>query len=153
MSILSNLASGIHAQEFDSDDTITTTGAITAWMETNLGQLNALLYTEFSGAAAPLDLEAQGIYRELYLAHFYRKESRKALRGIVDTGIANGILSLTDGDSTVAFVNKNEVAKVFRLQAKDHQENLDKMVAQYQIWEAAPRQVGGIEASTGSGSY
>ena len=46
----------------------------------------------------------------------------------------------------MTFVNRNEVAKVYRGLANDSKANLDGLVAKYNIYEAAPQQVGGIDA-------
>ena len=112
MSVISDLASGIFTDEFDSDTGIATSGSIQAWLENNLGELNNLIYKDFSGASADLDTEAQSIHKELYLHSYYRKQSRNALRGISSSTSDNKILSLKDGESSVTFVNRNEVSKV-----------------------------------------
>jgi hypothetical protein len=52
----------------------------------------------------------------------------------------------------VTFVNKNEVSKVYRGLASDSKITLDKLVAQYNIYAAEPRQLAGIESSY-SGVY
>ncbi|MBY9002173.1 MAG: hypothetical protein KGD64_14735, partial [Candidatus Heimdallarchaeota archaeon] len=87
---------------------------------------------------------------------YYSKQSRNALRGIVSSSSASGdgsnILSVKDGDSQVTFVNKNEVSKVYRGLSSDSKANIDKLVAQYNIYGAEPRQLAGIE-SAWSGIY
>ena len=40
MSVISDLASDIFTDEFDSDTGIATSGSIQAWLENNLGELN-----------------------------------------------------------------------------------------------------------------
>ena len=47
MSEISDLASGIFTDEFDSDTGIATSGSIQAWLENNLGELNNLIYKFF----------------------------------------------------------------------------------------------------------
>ncbi len=69
MSILGDLSQDILDNEFDGDTDIATTGAISGWLEANLGRLNSLIYTNYSGSGADLDLEAQSIHKELYLYH------------------------------------------------------------------------------------
>jgi hypothetical protein len=88
----------------------------------------------------------------LYLAHYYRKQSRNALRGIIDS--SNGqsdVLSLRDGDSSVTFTNKNEVAKVYKSMADESQNRLNKLTHQYNIYQSKPLQVGGIEGQIFTG--
>ena len=145
MSVLGDLASGIFVDEFDSDSDVVTSGSIQAWLENNLGQLNTLIYKDFSGSATGMDTEAQSIHKELYLYNYYSKQARLALRGITSSSSDNKILSLKDGESSVSFVNRNEVAKVYRGLSNDSKEKVDGLVAKYNIYEAKPQQVGGLD--------
>ena len=147
------LASGILNTEFDNNTGITTTGAISGWLFENLGRLNTHIYSDFSGYEASgsrgtIDIEAQNILKELYLYHYYTKEARNSLRGIVNSNVSgDNILSLKDGESSVTFVNRNEVSKVYRGLASDSMANVERLSAQYNIYEAQPLQLGGIDAS------
>lgn len=152
MSVISDLASDIFTDEFDSDTGIATSGSIQAWLENNLGELNNLIYKDFSGTGANLDTEAQSIHKELYLHSYYKKQARNALRGITSSTSDNKILSLKDGESSVTFVNRNEVSKVYRGLANDSKAKLDDLVARYNIYEAKPQQVGGIDGVVLTGS-
>jgi len=145
MSILGDLSQDILDNEFDGDTDIATTGAISGWLEANLGRLNSLIYTNYSGSGADLDLEAQSIHKELYLYHYYTKQSRNSLRGI--TRSTGEILSISDQNNSITFVNRNEVSKVYRGLAGDSQGRIDRLVAHYNIYQAEPLQVGGIEGS------
>jgi hypothetical protein len=151
MSVIGNLATEIFSDEFDSDTGVVASGSIEAWLENNLGQLNNLIYQDFSGDSASLDTEAQSIHKELYLYNYYTKQSRNALRGITAATNDNKILSLKDGESTVTFVNRNEVAKVYRGLASDSKAKVDDLVARYNIYQATPQQVGGIEGEIFTG--
>ena len=151
MSVIGNLATEIFSDEFDSDTGVLASGSIKAWLENNLGQLNNLIYQDFSGDSASLDTEAQSIHKELYLYNYYTKQSRNALRGITAATNDNKILSLKDGESTVTFVNRNEVAKVYRGLASDSKAKVDDLVARYNIYQATPQQVGGIEGEIFTG--
>ena len=151
--VLEDLASGIVVTEFDGDTGIATVSNVSGWLFENLGQLNTYLYTDFTGSQASgtygeMDIEAQNILKELYLKNYYTKEARNALRGIVNSSVSgDNVLSLRDGESAVTFVNRNEVAKVYRGLASDSTENLKRLVAQYNIYQAQPRQLGGIDGS------
>ena len=151
MSVISDLASNIFTDEFDSDTGIATSGSIQGWLENNLGELNNLIYKDFSGVDANLDTEAQSIYKELYFHNYFTKQSRNALRGITSSTSDNNILSLKDGESSVTFVNRNEVSKVYRGLANDSKAKLGDLVARYNIYEAKPQQVGGIDGLVLSG--
>ena len=151
--VLEDLASGIVVTEFDGDTGIATVSNVSGWLFENLGQLNTYLYTDFTGSQASgtygeMDIEAQNILKELYLKNYYTKEARNALRGIVNSSVSgDNVLSLSDGESAVTFVNRNEVSKVYRGLASDSTENLKRLVAQYNIYQAQPRQLGGIDGS------
>jgi hypothetical protein len=148
MSVIADLSLKIFQTEFDGDTGIVPRSYILAWLNANLGQLNTLLNTSYSGSNAELDLESQAIYKELYLANYYRKQSRNALRGLVDANGGGGdILSLRDGNSSVTFTNKNEVAKVYKSMADDAEIRLNQLVAKYNIYQSQPLQLGGIETN------
>jgi hypothetical protein len=152
MNAIESLSLSIFQTEFDGDTGIMPRSYISGWLSENIGSLNTLLNTSYSGIDSNIDLEAQAIYKELYLAHYYRKQSRNALRGIIDS--SNGqsdVLSLRDGDSSVTFTNKNEVAKVYKSMADESQNRLNKLTHQYNIYQSKPLQVGGIEGQIFTG--
>lgn len=148
MSELSDLAEVIFNTEFDSDSSVTSVVAITAWLEENLGLLNTLINTSFQGTDPNLGLEEESIYKLIYLYNFYSKQARNVLRGIVSTTGGGNILSVADGDNKIQFVNKNEVGKTYRDLAKELKSQLDQLVTKYNIYASKPLQVGGIEASS-----
>ena len=151
--VLEDLASGIVVTEFDSDTGIATVANVSGWLYENLGQVNTYLYTDFSGANASgmygvMDTEAQNVLKELYLSNYYNKQARNALRGIVDSSVSgDNVLSLRDGESSVTFINRNEVSKVYKGMASDCMGKVTRMAAQYNIYQAEPRQLGGIDGS------
>ena len=151
--VLEDLASGIFETEFDSDTGIATVSSVSGWLYENLGQVNTYLYTDFTGTDASgtygaMDIEAQSVLKELYLCNYYNKQARNALRGIANSNVSgDNILSLRDGESSVTFVNRNEVSKVYRGLASDCMEKVTRLAAQYNIYQAQPRQLGGIDAS------
>lgn len=153
MSVLGDLASGIYVNEFDSSNTYgVSINSISGWLESNLGLLNTMLNCSFSADGSDVNIQAQAIHKEIYLYNYYQKQSRNALRGIIASS-GDNVLSVKDSESQVTFVNKNEVSKVYRGLASDSKINIDKLVAQYNIYESEPRQVGGIESMMTSGYY
>lgn len=146
MSVISDLALKIFQTEFDGDTGVVYNSYIEAWLNANLGQLNTRLNTSYSGVDAELDLESQAIYKELYLGNYYRKQSRNALRGLIGNTNGSDILSLKDGNSSVTFTNKNEVAKVYKSFAEESDKKLDKLCHNYNMYQSEPLQLGGIEA-------
>lgn len=147
MSVISDLATKIFQTEFESDTGIVYQSYIEAWLKENLGQLNTKLNESFSGVDASLSLEAQSIYKEMYMASYYRKQSRNALRGLVGNTNGADILSLRDGNSSVSFTNKNEVAKVYKSLADDCEKKISELSQQYNIYQSEPLQLGGIETT------
>lgn len=146
MSNIGDLANSIYINEFDS--TGVTVESISGWLENNIGQLNNVLYTSFSGVSGEvsgLNLEEQNIFKQMYLYHYYTKQTRKTIRGIADDTNGN-ILSVRDGDNAITFVNKNEVSKVYKNLAQDANKTLMDLVARYNSYQASPRQVGGIDS-------
>ena len=146
MSDIGDLANSIYVNEFDS--TGVTVEAISGWLENNIGQLNNVLYTSFSGDNGDVDglnLEEQNIYKQMYLYHYYTKQTRNTIRGIANDTNGN-IISVRDGDNAITFVNKNEVSKVYKSLARDSYDALETLIGNYNSFQASPRQVGGIEA-------
>jgi hypothetical protein len=152
MSQLADLAEVIFNTEFDSDSSVTSTVAITAWLEENLGLLNTLINTSYQSPDPGLGLEEEAIYKLIFLCNYYSKQARNVLRGIVSTNSGGNILSVADGDNKIQFVNKNEIGKTYKELGKETKLQLDQMVAKYNIYGAKPLQVGGIEAPIDSPS-
>lgn len=145
MSVISGLATKIFQTEFDGDTGIMPRSYIEAWLNTNIGQLNTLINTSYSGEDAELDLESQSIFKEMYMGEYYRKQARKALRGLIDGTNSSDILSLKDGNSAVTFTNKNEVSKVYKSLADECEKKLMHLCHQYNMYQSEPLQLGGLE--------
>lgn len=148
------LANSVFVNEFDSDTNMATLSQISGWFENNVGVLNTAIFTSFSGSGASntdairivpknsFRLEESGIFKQLYLKHFYTKKARNVLKGI-DSSV--DFITLREGDSMITRTNKNEIAKTYRAMAKDTSEELDKSIYAYNFYRAKPRQVVGDE--------
>lgn len=126
---------------------------ISGWLETNVGQLNTLLYSTF-GSGANFQQEEGAIFAQLYLKDYYTKEARKTLRNI--STASSDWTRLSEGDTTIVRSNRNEVAKTFRLLAKDAAEKIKELTYAYNSYQASPRQVAGYDGGyvvSGSGGY
>jgi hypothetical protein len=145
MSVLSGLATKIFQTEFDGDTGAVPRSYIEAWLGANLGLLNTRINTSYSGVNASLDQESEAIFKEMYMSNYYRKQSRNALRGLVGNTDGSDILSLRDGNSSVTFTNKNEVSKVYKSLADECETKIDKLSHQYNMYQAEPLQLGGLE--------
>jgi hypothetical protein len=149
MSQIGELAQSIFDVEFDSDAGAVSFDHIFNWLKENLGLLNTLINTSFAGEDPNMGIEAEAIYKELYLYNYYNKQARNVLRGITaTTNAGDNILQVSDGDNSISFVNRNEVSKVYRDLAKDSKSRMDNLVAKYNIFSSKPLQVGGIEAGS-----
>jgi hypothetical protein len=151
--IYSTIASQIFSTEFASDAGVTTHSQISGWLSANVGGLNSLLHTNFSGENPEIDNAAANILARQYMVNHYQRASRNALRGVLNSSTnGDNILSVSDGDNRISFVNKNEVSKTYRGLSNDLMAEIDKMVYSYQLYAAAPTQVVGYE-SVVSGFY
>ena len=140
MANLQEVASGIFFYEFDADTDETNISAISGWMQANFGELNNLIYTSYSGSNADLGQEESNIYKYLYLGHYYKKKSRNAIKAVAG-GSGNAIISIRDEDSSVTFVNSNEISKQFRTLSRDSFDEMSKLVTAYNFYQARPSQV------------
>lgn len=147
MSQLGELADSIFSTEFDSDTDATNASLILGWLTENLGLLNTLINTSFSGVDPGFGLEEIAIYKQLYITNYYNKQARNVLRGIISTNSSDNIIMVADEGNRIQFTNKNEVGKTYRDIAKDSKSTLDSLVAKYNIYAAKPLQVTGVEAS------
>jgi hypothetical protein len=139
MANFQDIASGIFFYEFDADTNEANISSISGWMQANIGELNNLIYTQFSGYDTQLNPEQENIFKHLYLSSYYKKKSRNAIKSIGTNG-SNQILMVRDEDSHVQFVNSNEVSKQFRQLSKDHLDELNKLVYAYNSYQARPVQ-------------
>lgn len=141
MSALSGLAKSIFQTEFDGNTGMVPESYIYAWLSGNLGKLNTMIHTQYSGEAAELDLEAQAIYRELYMGHYYKKQANSAVKGVLDGG---DILSMRDSNSAITFANRNEISKSYKALADEHLSTAEKLASKYTIYQAQPVQILGL---------
>lgn len=151
--IYSAIASQIFTTEFASNTGITTHSQISGWLSANVGGLNALLHTNFSGEDPSIDNAAANILARQYMVNYYQRAARNALRGVLNSSTnGDNILSVSDGDNRISFVNKKEVAREFTALSKDIAEEIKTMTYNYQLYASTPLQVGGYDFYT-SGSY
>jgi hypothetical protein len=141
MANIGQIASGIFFYEFDADTSQTNMSVVSGWLQANIGELNNLIYTSHGGTGIDLNTEEIDIFKHLYLSHFYKKKSRNAIKTIGSLSPSGNVISVSDEDSSVTFVNSNEVSKQFRALSKDHLEEMNKLVYSHNFYKAAPTQV------------
>ena len=154
-----DLADEIFGNEFDYDSGYAQFYYISGWLGNNVGLLNTKLFTSFSVDGSnfiptgEFKQEERSIYKQMYLYEFYTKKTRQVLRGI-DSSV--DFITLREGDTMITRTNKNELAKTYRGLANDEREEMERLVAAYNIYQAAPVQVAGEDGSpifTGSGYF
>jgi hypothetical protein len=141
----SGLARDTFANEFESNTGITTFSQISGWYAANVGNLNNLLNTSFSGADPDIDEEAKGIFGMMYLSSYYDRQARNAARGVLSSTQGENILSVSDGDNKIQFSNRNEIAKTFRGLSADTTAALEKAADKYCMFASRPQSVNGLD--------
>jgi len=128
---LVDLADDIYRSELDTPDTISVPN-IVFWLASNLGTLNILIGTNYvlddtTHEPSPElgDSEAV-ILKYLYLIHFYGWLVKSSLGA---AGI--GFSELSDGDTTIRWVSKNEIAKSYDQLKKALEARLNQLVFAY----------------------
>jgi hypothetical protein len=149
--ILGTLATKIYDEEIgfhtSGSARITEIGLLANWLEGHLGELNNLIYTQFSGYDPEgFNLEEQAIIRELYLSEYNRKAHRRVLRGIDGSDGSPDFQVIREGDSMIQKSNKNVTAKSYREAYLDSQERVKTLVYAYNLYGARPNQVSGGDA-------
>ena len=147
MSVIGDLASGIFTTEFDSNTGAASISSISGWLQHNLGLLNTYLNTDFTGENPDFANEEKAIFTNLYMGHYYGRQAQNVLRNIATDN--NGLIEVTEGDTTIRLTNKNEISKTYRGLSRDYFEEAQKLVHNYTMYQAEPTQVVGYEAGTG----
>lgn len=135
---LIDLANVIWSSEL-LETTDTTVSKIVFWLssDNNIGILNDLLGTNYSisgnDATPELDEEAAAIYSTFYLYKYYQRLMKTNLNAT-----QYDWSEISEADSTVRRVSKNEIAKNYRLLANDTKDYLDKLVESYKKFHCIP---------------
>lgn len=130
---------------------------LTSWFidNSNLGKLNNLIGTTFSGVAYqnqeslvtgyginPEPSNDQlAIYKMLFDYEYFKGEARNIAKSSATKG--SDWTDLKEGDSTIKKINKNEISKNLRTMSRDAKEDLDKAVKMYLKYNAVPDQIAG----------
>lgn len=143
----SGLARDTFANEFESNTGITTFSQISGWYSANVGSLNNLLNTSFSGVDPEVDEEAKAIFGMMYLSSYYDRQARRAALGVISSANGENILSVSDGDNKIQFSNRNEIAKTFRGLSADTTAALEKAADKYCLFLSRPQSIGGLDTT------
>tara|TARA_R110000744_G_scaffold16214_1_gene44770 strand:- start:2190 stop:2678 length:489 start_codon:yes stop_codon:yes gene_type:complete len=156
MSDIGQIATHIYDDEFGNEPTELKREFkiqhISGWLESNVGQFNNLTYSSFS-TSGDFKLEEESVLTQLYLKDFYTRQARVVL----DMGATGSMdwTRLTEGDTTIVRSNRVDLARTYRMIAKDAAEALEKLVYSYNSYRAMPVQTAGFDGGfvSGSGGY
>ena len=127
---------------------------ISGWLEGHLGELNNLIYTNFSGSRPEsFNLEEQAILKEMYICEYNRKSNRRVLRGIDGSSGESDFQVIREGDSMIQKSNKNITAKIYHDAYLQSHKRVQDMVSSYNYYGAKPTQINSDQvAFTGDSS-
>lgn len=169
------IAANIYDTEFyaevaTSEEIAASKTRISAWLETNIGQLNILLNTVFrvdsnNNVTPVLRDEEIAILIQLYLKSHYKRESQSILKNLssyTSTTPSTAVTTMSDwtelreGDSAIRRVaqvsspqQKVQVAQTYKTFAQEADIKLSELVHSYNMYLSGPRQVVSIEAGAG----
>ena len=160
---IGTFATGIFKYDFDSDKSEGTVEYISGWLLNNIGELNSLIYTCYSGEDPGMGLEETSIFRQIFLKNHYAKLSRNVLRGISVSSssesegsselLTSEWTEIRDGDSVIKRTAqmatpavKASTSRIYQQFATDAEVTLKDLLYSYNSYKAAPRQVSGKDA-------
>ena len=159
---IGNLASGIYKYDFDEESNLINSDFVSGWLQNNVGELNVLIHSCYSGEYPGMGDAEKSIYRQIFLRDYYSKLGRKVLMGVtpdsssVSAGsvVTSDWTELRDGDSVIrrrAMLStpseKVTASKQYSVYSKEAEETLLSLLQSYNINKGGPRQVAGTDAS------
>lgn len=137
------------------------TARISAWLETNIGQLNILINTSFriddNNDVHPRLLDEEiAIFIQLYLKAYYKRQSQNILKNATtsETNVGDSTFSMSgwtelrEGDSVIKRVSQNSTPQQKIQAAESYQSfsteadiKLGQLVHTYNMYNSRPRQV------------
>tara|TARA_Y100001938_G_C8101618_1_gene442294 strand:+ start:4421 stop:4945 length:525 start_codon:yes stop_codon:yes gene_type:complete len=161
---IGNLATGIFKFDFDSSTGDISVGYISGWLHNNIGELNVLIHSCYSGGNPGMQVEEKAIYRQVFLKNYYTKLGRQALMGVstsssssISSGSGSIVTSewteLRDGDSYIrrqamlaSPATKVTASRTYSTFAENAEYNLKDLLQRYTSFRGGPRQVAGKDA-------
>jgi len=141
---------------------------ISAWLETNIGQLNILINENFrvdenNDVCPRLKAEEIAIFIQLYLKFYYKRQSQSILKNLSTTTTTSGSgtpvytmsdwTELREGDSSIKRVSQNaspqqkvQVAQAYKGFSEEADIKLSELVHSYNMYRSRPKQVVSMEA-------
>jgi hypothetical protein len=141
---IGEIATNIYNSEFSGISGAPNVSSISGWLSGHIGDLNIIIYQNFTPSGEFCQEEA-AILESMYLNQYYTKLASTTLKGI---GLSsNDWIAIREGDSEIKRSNRNEAAKTYMALAKTQKDNLNELVAKYNIYEASPVQVAGEDGN------
>ena len=120
--------------------------AVAFWLRNNVGSLNNHISTAVAIKAETgellnskdeeIDAEATAILKKMYMVHHYSVKLRSALSATT----TDTVISVSDDNSSVTKIKKNEVSKTYAQVKRQEYDEMQEMIHAYKIGKAVPRQ-------------
>ena len=149
---------------------------ISGYFESNIGQLNTLINTDFyvnedqDSVVPELKYEEKAIFTQLYLKDYMNKQARNILRNAASsssstntssTTTTDGVtdwIELREGDTSIrrsvaTSTSKNTSAQILQKSAAEANQLLKELVHSYNMYGSVPLQVAGIDGGEVESTY
>jgi len=144
---ISGVATGIYDDLGQPSGTSLT--YISGWLVANVGKLNTLINTCYSGVSGciepELGLEETSIYREVFFNQYYSRKASENLSAIA----TDSWIEIKDEESSIRRASKADVAKSYLTLRDSSWSNLNNLVTSYRLNKAVPQQVVGDDTIPG----
>jgi hypothetical protein len=138
----------------------TSVPAIAFWIRGKVGEINNLLFEDFTindaleivDGDGEISFEAVSIIKKLYKIYDYEISVRSNMNALA----SDSIIEVTDQGSSIRKVNRNEVSKTFVNLKNIEEESLQRLITSYRLRGASPQQVTGddeVRGYNGVGGY
>jgi len=149
---------------------------ISGYFESNIGQLNTLINTDFyvnedqDSVVPELKYEEKAIFTQLYLKDYMNKQARNILRNAASSSSSTNTSSTTttdgatdwielrEGDTSIrrsvaTSTSKNTSAQILQKSAAEANQLLKELVHSYNMYGSVPLQVAGIDGGEVESTY
>ena len=136
---LIDLANSIYVADLlESDDT--SIPKIMMWLTSNVGLLNNLIYTNYNvsknDCTPHLGYDEAAIFAVIYLERYYGRQVQSHL-----LASAYDVSEVSEGDSRIRKVSRNEVAKTYLQLKTQTKEYLNQIVLEYRRSKCVPASI------------
>ena len=122
----------------ETDDTSVV--KILTYLIAHIGDLNNLISTSYTisgnDASPELGLDEAAIFAAIYMMNYYQRQVQSNLGAS-----AFDVLEVSEGDSRVRVMNRNELSKTYLQLKNQTKDNLTQMVESYRRWKCVPASI------------